>query len=194
MKLLLLRCPRCNNSLTPDQNDQVVQCGNCRAAVALLEGGLQLLDAQFATPSSDRPPHWLPFWVYRGQVTINQRRTQGGRSAERDAQEFWGRPRQVFIPAWDITLPQARDMVSLLLHKQPPLEATTPPEGATFRPAVVTPEDGRKLVELVIVSIEAERKDWLESLNYDLQLDSQTLWLLPAAQKGDEWQILLKKL
>lgn len=194
MKLLLLRCPHCNHALAPGQDDQVVQCPNCRAAVAISEGGLQLVDAQYATPRVEQPPHWLPFWVYHGRVTINQRRTQGGRSAEKDAQAFWGQPLQVYIPAWGISLKEARDMISLLLHKQPALDAITPPDGATFSPAVVTPEDGRKLLELVIVSIEAGRNDWLESLDYDLQLDSQTLWLLPATQKGDEWQLLMKKL
>lgn len=194
MKLLLLRCPHCNHALAPGQDDQVIQCPNCRAAVAISEGGLHLLDVQYATPTAKEPSHWLPFWVYQGRVTINQRRTQGGRSAEKDAQAFWGQPRQVYIPAWAIGLKEARDMISLLLHKQPILEAANPPEGTTFAPAIVTPEDGRKLLELVIVSIEAGRNDWLESLNYDLQLDSQTLWLLPATQKRDEWQLLLKKL
>jgi hypothetical protein len=193
MKLLLLRCPKCNQALAPGQDHQVIQCPNCRAAVSIAEGGLTLLPAQYVAPAAT-PSAWLPFWVYQGKVTIQSRRTQGGRSAEKDAQEFWAQPRQVYIPGWACPLPEARDLITQLLEKQPFMEAAIPPEGATFEPAVVTPDDGRKLLEMVIVSIEARRDDWLESLDFDLRLDSEALWLLPAERRNDEWKLLLKKI
>lgn len=192
MKLLLLRCPKCNFALSPGQDDQVVQCPNCRGAVAIHEGGLALLAAQYVRPTVETPPLWLPFWVYRGKVTIKERKTQGGRSAEKDAQAFWAQPRQVYIPAWACELVEARDIVEIMLEKQPAMEAIIPPEGAAFEPAVVTTADARKLLELVIVSIEAGRRDWMESLDFDLRLDSEALWLLPAERRKDEWNLLLK--
>lgn len=192
MKLLLLRCPKCNHALAPGNDDQVVQCPNCREAVTINEGGLSILPAQYARPAVESPPYWLPFWVYRGEVTILERKTQGGRSAEKAAQEFWGQPRRVYIPAWACDLIEARDLVEELLEKQPVMEATTPPEGAAFEAAVVTPADARKLLELVIVTIEAERSDYLENFEFDLRLDSEALWLLPAARENNEWKILLK--
>ncbi len=193
MKLLLLRCPKCNYALAPGQNDQVIQCPNCRVAVAINEGGLALLSAQYAAPTA-QPAAWLPFWVYWGKVTINERKTQGGRSAEKDAQSFWAQPRRVYIPAWACELLEARDLVEVLLDKQPFLEAVIPPEGATFEPTFVTPADARKLLELVIVTMEAERNDWMETLDFDLRLDSEALWLLPAERRDDEWKLLIKKL
>lgn len=194
MKLLLLRCPKCNHALAPGQDDRVIQCPNCRVAVAVDEGGLALLPAQYAAPTVAQPPAWLPFWVYRGRVTIKQRRTQGGRSAESEAQAFWAQPRRVYIPAWACELLEARDLVATLLEKQLFLEAVIPPEGTAFEPAVVTPADARKLLELVIVSLEAERNDYLESFDFDLNLESEALWLLPAERQGDEWTLLLKKM
>lgn len=192
MKLLLLRCPQCNHALTPGQDDQVIQCPNCRSAVAISEGGLERLPVRYLAPTVTRPPAWLPFWVYQGTVTILERRTQGGRSAEKESQAFWGQPRRVFIPAWACDLIEARDLVEDLLEKQPALEAITPWEGATFEAAVVTPADARKLLELVIVSMEAERRDYLESLDFQLQLDKETLWLLPGERINDEWRLLLR--
>ncbi len=194
MKLLLLRCPKCNHALAPGQDDRVFQCPNCRVAVAVDEGGLAVLSAQYAAPTVVQPPAWLPFWVYRGRVTIKQRKTQGGRSAEQEAQAFWAQPRRVYIPAWACELLEARDLVAALLEKQLFLEAVIPPEGAAFEPAVVTPADARKLLELVIVSLEAERNDYLESFDFDLNLESEALWLLPAERQGDEWNLLLKKM
>ena len=192
MKLLLLRCPRCNHALTPGNDDVVVQCANCHAAVAIGEGGLQLLPAQYATATQPRPETWLPFWVYRGQVTFQSRRTQGGRSATEEAQMFWSQPRRIFIPAWACELADARDLVADLLAKQPLLSAVTPPEDAVFLPVALTTEDGHKLLELVIVSLEAQRKDWLESLKFDLRLDGEALWLLPARSDSDGWSLLIK--
>lgn len=194
MKLLLLRCPKCNFALAPGPDDQVIQCPNCRVAVTINEGGLSILSAQYVAPTVEKPPFWLPFWVYRGKVTIKERKTQGGRSAEKDAQAFWAQPRRVYIPAWACDLIEARDLVENLLEKQPVMEAIVPPDGASFEPAVVTPADARKLLELVIVSIEAERSDYLETLDYDLRLESEALWLLAADRQNDEWKLLLKKM
>jgi hypothetical protein len=151
------------------------------------------LPAQYAAPVVERPESWLPFWVYRGRVTIKQRRTQGGRSAEKESQAFWAQPRRVYIPAWASELAEARDLVAALLEKQPFLEAIIPPEGTAFEPAAINPADARKLLELVIVSLEAQRNDYLESLDFDLNLESEALWLLPAERRDNEWQLLLKR-
>lgn len=194
MKLLLLRCPRCNHTLTPGQDDQVVQCANCRAAVGISEERLSLLPALYAPATVEAPAHWLPFWVYKGQVNIIQRQTQGGRSAERESREFWAEPRRVYVPGWNCELLEARDLVKKLLEKQPPLNPINPPDTAAFEPVVVTPTDARKLLELVIVSMEAERSDYLKSLDFDLHLDSEALWLIPAERRKNEWQLLLKHL
>ena len=105
---------------------------------------------------------------------------------------FWGQPRRIYIPAWACELADARDLITDLLAKQPSLSAITPPEDATFLPAAITTEDGRKLLELVIVTLEAQRKDWMESLKYDLRLDSEALWLLPARSDSDGWSLLIK--
>lgn len=191
MKLLLLRCPRCNQALTPGNDDVVVQCANCHAAVGIGDGGLQLLPAQYVAPTQT-PETWLPFWVYRAKVTIESRRTQGGRSAEQEAQAFWAQPRRVYIPAWACELADARDLITDLLEKQPFLSAVPPAEGAAFVPAAITTEDGRKLLELVIVTLEAERNDWMEHLKFDLRLDSEALWLLPARTDSDGWALLIK--
>ena len=56
----------------------------------------------------------------------------------------------------------------------------------------MTPADARKLLELVIVTIEAERSDYLEAFEFDLSLESEALWLLPAERRKDEWHLLLK--
>jgi hypothetical protein len=192
MKLLLLRCPKCAHPLAPGQNDQVVQCPNCRGAVSISESGIRTQPARYVAPAVAEPPAWLPFWVYQGQVTIKERKTQGGRSAEQEARTFWANPRRLFVPAWESELAEARELAQRLLQEQPVLEAMDPPEGASFRPAVVTAEDARKLLELVIVSMEANRNDWMDSLDFDLKLESEVLYLFPGESKEDGWRLLIK--
>jgi uncharacterized protein YbaR (Trm112 family) len=190
MKLLILRCPRCNHNLSPGNDDVVVQCPNCRSAVSIGESGVQLLPVLYAA-AAQTPEAWLPFWVCRGHVTIQQRRTQGGRSADEESRAFWAGPRQVYIPAWACPLDEARELMRQLLVAQTRLSAAQPGE-VTFTPAAISLEDGRKLLDLVIISIEAGRSDWLQDLSYDMRLDSQVLWLLPARRAGEEWALLLK--
>lgn len=169
-----------------------MQCPNCHGAVAIDETRLSLMAAQYAAPVRPNPQTWLPFWVYRAKVTITGRTTQGGRSAEKEAQAFWAQPRRVYIPAWQCELADARDITRNLIEKQPFLEGISPPVSATFVPAVLTADDARKLLELVIVSIEANRKDWIKSLDYDLRLDSEALWLFPAEADKNTWKFLIK--
>ncbi len=121
MKLLLLRCPKCNHALAPGQDDQIMQCPNCRSAVALNDGGLEQQLAQYAAPTITRPPAWLPFWVYQATVTILERKTQAGRSSGREAEAFWGQPRNVYIPAWACDLIEARDLVETCKERAAPL-------------------------------------------------------------------------
>jgi hypothetical protein len=160
--------------------------------VSISENGIRTQPARYVAPAVAEPPSWLPFWVYQGQVTIKERKTQGGRSAEQEARTFWANPRRLFVPAWESELAEARELAQRLLQEQPVLEATTPPEGAAFQPTVITAEDARKLLELVVVSLEANRKDWMESLDFDLKLESEVLYLFPAERNEDGWRLLMK--
>ena len=124
---------------------------------------------------------WLPFWVFHGRVHLAQRETQGGsRSAQKQAEAFWQEPRRLFVPAWDIPLSEAREIGRELVERQPVYQAGSWPNGATFTEATVAPEDALKLLEFIIITIEAQRKDWLRHLQFWLEVGAPELWLLPA--------------
>ena len=48
------------------------------------------------------------------------------------------------------------------------------------------------MLELVTVTREAERNDWMDPLKFDRRLDSEALWLLPARTDSDGWTLLIK--
>lgn len=194
MKLLLLRCPQCQSLLEPEQLDVVVGCQQCLAAVAVEETGLRLVNVNYAASKFEERhdaeviEQWVPFWVFNGRIHLSQRDTQGGsKSAQREAEQFWDVPRRLYVPAWDLPLATAREMGQKFTQEQTPLQAIPQPSRVHLVSAVVTPEDALKLLEFIVLSIEAQRKDWLKNLKFRIEADSPDLWALPARVKGSRW-------
>jgi hypothetical protein len=54
-----------------------------------------------------------------------------------------------------------------------------PPAEVTLASATVAPADAQKLLEFIILAIEARRQDWLKELNFHLDVNEPELWALP---------------
>jgi hypothetical protein len=92
---------------------------------------------------------------------------------------MWDYPRALYVPAWEMSLHTAQNVGSRLIQQQPELQEIQPPEGATFTSATVTPGDARKLLEFIILAIEARRKDWLKNLQFELEIGEPEMIILP---------------
>lgn len=191
MKLLALRCPQCDTWLQPQQLDMVLPCPTCRTAVFLQETGLTALPTTYAAPLDGSATTWLPFWRFLGRVHIERREIQGGGGgSQREAADLWATPRHFFVPAWELPAHRAREMGSRLVNRQPTFQTIDQPEPPLFQPATLAPADAQKLLELIILTIEANRSDWLRNLQFRLELNSPDLWLLPARPQGNDWELL----
>lgn len=197
MKLLALRCPHCATPLAPGERDVVTFCPQCRSAVLLAEDDLSLAPARYGAPvARAASASWVPFWRFEGAVTIERREAQNskislkGWVSTQDSQAFWSRASRYYIPAWDLDLPQASEVARELLESQPDFRETTPPPAGDVRPAIITPDDARKLLELAIVTVEARRSDWLKDLEFTADMGPPALWLLPAEEKNGRWHLL----
>ncbi|MEZ4594215.1 MAG: hypothetical protein R3D55_24200 [Chloroflexota bacterium] len=190
MKLLALRCPTCAQPLKPQNLEVVVlRCG-CGTAVSLQETGLTPLTLQFAAPAVEKFDAWLPLWVFNGRVHITNRQTQGrNKQAEQDAEQLWNYPRRLYVPAWDLPTETASQLGGDLVQRQPAFARTDQPQNAPFVEAVVTPEDALKLLEFVVLTIEAARKDWLKSLDFHIEATTPQLWAIPALKDGSGWRM-----
>lgn len=188
MKLLLLRCPQCGQSLAPEQQAVVVMgCPNCGAAVAIDEQGLSLVEVRYAV--SEATDRW-PFWLFSGQVLLDSRETQGGkRSATKEAQQFWGVPRRFYLPAWELDWQEAKKWGIDLLKEQPVFQAMSRPIDGRFRAATVPAADADKLIRLLVLTMEAARGDWLEHISFRLQLEPPELWAIPARLTNRGWRM-----
>ncbi len=180
MKLILLRCPNCARPLTPDNDDVVYMCPNCFTGVAIDERGVRRANVRFALPTKadERAQKWMPYWVYDGRVEILNRETQG-RSRDKESKLQWANPLRMYVPAWEISMRVAQEVGSKLIQRQPVTKFIDRPDGAYLQPAVVSPEDAFRLLEFIILAIEARRKDWLRSLDFRIEAEKPQLWAMP---------------
>ncbi|MGH2537751.1 MAG: hypothetical protein ACRDHL_10185, partial [Candidatus Promineifilaceae bacterium] len=177
------RCPNCRQPLPAENDDLVLACPNCAAAVQIDDTGLSLAALRYAAPAGAGGPwpEWAPFWVFAGLIQIHGRDRQGwDAGSEGRAQAFWAGRSRFYAPAYAATVEVARQAGRALLEDEPEWHFVEPPAGVKLRPAVVSAADGRKLLDFIVVTIEASRKDWLKSLDYSLELVAPELWALPA--------------
>jgi len=174
VELIPMFCIRCQNAI-PAQPDEVAWvCGQCGQGLLLSdEKGFTPLDFHYA---ADIPAGAIgkPFWIAAGKVDIHRTTYHGDSSGE--MRTFWQIPHRFFIPAYELPL-EAGITQGVNLLRQPPV--LNPGSPAKFAPITVPPEDIRPLAEFIILSIEAERKDDLKTVEFQLQLEEPQLWVLP---------------
>ena len=66
-----------------------------------------------------------------------------------------------------------------MVQQQPSFEKIDRPQEAHLQTALVTPKDAKKLIEFIVLAIEARRKDWLRDLQFELDMGAPNLWTLP---------------
>ena len=176
MNLLLLRCPSCGNALTPGDDDLILACGQCGAGVELADAGLRPIEVKY-TATNAKIDIWRPWWVFTGRVEITRRDTQSG-NQRAEALQFWAQVKRFYIPAWELSLQAVRDQGLAMLKRQPQLQAAARPAGARLAPVVVSVSDARQLLEYLVLTVEAGRKDWLKDLEFTANVGLPELWAL----------------
>ncbi len=179
IRLIPLNCVRCATPVPAEAEEIGWVCSHCGQGLILDEAqGLAPLGVQYS--SAIKPAqHGQPFWAVRGRMTLD--RDTYGRGQDRAAREFWGQPRTFFIPAVEMPLDELLALGKQLLRNPPVLE---PGPAVPFPPITVPAEDVPALAEFLVVAVEAERKDRLKEIRFQLALDGPELWVLPGAEKA----------
>ena len=176
VSLTPLVCLRCQTPI-PAQPDEIAWvCDPCKQGQLLTEEhGLQALEVQFMAniPAAGRG---RPFWVAQGRVTMGERRTYHG-DQSRDSQAFWSALRIFYVPAYALSLDAFINLGTQMLLQPPALAGGGSP--TAFLPVTVLPEEVRPLAEFIVLGLEADRKDKLRSLEFQLQHSEAQLWILP---------------
>jgi hypothetical protein len=82
------------------------------------------------------------------------------------------------VPAWDLSMAAVKQLGVPLLKQPPVLKAGTRPSSARLTPVVVSAEDARKMLEFLILTLEASRDDWLKTLDFQIEAGPPELWAI----------------
>ena len=172
MKLIALRCPTCGSALALNDDDLLIACAQCGAAIALTDEGLQPIEVRYTAGGTDQRRPW---WVFEGRVQLMRRETQSGNRRE-EAQQFWSQPRSFYVPAWELSLQSLKSNGLEMLKKQPQLQAGQRPAQVKLSPVVISAEDARRMLEFLVLSLEAGRSDELKSIDFKIEVSDPVLW------------------
>lgn len=179
MTLTVVRCPSCGNALTPGDDDLVITCAQCGAGLQLADEGLQPIEIQYAGTNLAKAGTWRPWWIFKGRVNMIRRETQGGNRSD-EARQFWAQPHVMGVPAWELSIAAVKQAGVQLLKQPPILTAIPRPGDARLTPVVVSAEDARKMLEFLVLSLEAGRDDWLKTLDFQIEVGLPELWAMAA--------------
>ncbi|RPJ44384.1 MAG: hypothetical protein EHM21_10285 [Chloroflexi bacterium] len=182
IRLVPLTCLKCQSPIAASPEEIAWVCGQCGQGNLLdalpvpgpKESTTRPLDIFFSN-ASKQGQKGRPFWVARGQVTVTNRQSYKGDEG-RAARDFWSAPRLFYVPAWETSIDEIVTLGVYLLRNP---QSLSPGAAVPFLPVVTPPGDFRSYVEFMIVSIEADRRDALKSITYDLNLEPLQLWILP---------------
>jgi hypothetical protein len=171
--LVPLECVRCSTPVPAEPEEIAWICANCGQGLLLdEEAGLKAITVHAAAAQGQAS--WRPYWVASGRVRFTRRESFG-----RDAppQARWSQPVRFVLPAYPTTVEEAVAIGVGMLQRPPSLDEgeAQPLQGATVLPDQIVP-----LARFVVLSIEAERDDKLEAIEFTVELDAPELWCLPS--------------
>jgi len=171
--LVALQCVRCNTPVPAEADEVAWICQNCGQGLLLDENlGLKPITVHSAAHEGPAKP-WKPFWIALGRVRFSRRESYGRDSAP---EPRWAQPARFVLPAFATSVEQAVAIgVNLLLRPPELTEGRAQPlHGATVLPDQIGP-----LARFVVLTIEADRDDKLEAIDFTVELDPPELWCLP---------------
>ena len=176
VELIALNCIRCGFSIPAATDEAAWVCRNCGQAQRLHPAeGLLSLDIHYADGIIP-PKKGRPFWVCEGQVALDRKTYSSIKKRTGQAEAFWSQPKRFYIPAFTFALEEFTRLGLQWLSSQPELK---PGQAADFEPVTIMAEDTRAWAEFLVVALEAERKDKVKELGFDLKLAEPQLWVLP---------------
>ena len=176
IELVPLVCIQCSTAIPAGVDEVAWVCAQCGQGMFLDEAhGLEALEFHY---SADIPQNSTgkPYWVADGQVIL-ERETYGSAGEHGNAaQQFWGQPRRFFVPAFQAPLESLLEIAKVMLLNPPRLSSGP---GTPFEAITLYRDDLSAAAEFIVIAIEAERKDKIKRIDFELQLSRPVLWILP---------------
>jgi hypothetical protein len=176
VELVPLLCVKCSTPVPAEPDEVAWVCAQCGQGLLLDEDkGLVPLEVHY---SAGIAPNALgkPFWVAEGRVNLYRKAYDSSDKEAEQSSRFWSQPRQFFVPAFSSPLGSLLVVAVDYLIQPPDLK---PGDVARFEPVTLHQEDVRSAAEFIVVAVEAQRKDKVKQVDFNLQLSLPVLWVLP---------------
>jgi len=183
VKLIPLTCTRCDSPVAAEKDEVVWVCETCGQGLQLDdEVGLAPLEIHFATLDANTRSEGLPYWVAKGRVSVERREVYpGSELAKTNWNAFWNDEHTFVIPAYTCKLEDAVRLGNRYLEDPPALQDGPPFQ---FQKITVDKNDAKSLAEFIVITREAERADNLKDVDFTLELEEMTLWIIPVVLDG----------
>jgi hypothetical protein len=183
MRVLQIKCPRCQQPIYSKTKDLAFYCPHCRT-MHVRDGGVHIIDFDIAEFNVNAPQDrvYMPFWRLFSTVRIDQSQVAGGtlyklgRLLKGTAN---GGNLFIYVPAWHTEVQEFKRWAMDMTESQPMYSLGTDFANVERLPTAVTREEAMKMADFVIVTMEAERPGTLQYLNYSLQVHDARLVYLP---------------
>jgi len=183
MKVVQIKCPRCQQPIYSKVKDLAFYCNHCRT-MHIRNGGTNVIDFDIAEFNVNSPPDrvYMPFWRLFTNFSINQSKVAGG-TLHKLGRLLKGTTNGgnlfIYVPAWEMDVSTFKRWAMDLTEAQPMYSLRTDFNNVERVPTVVGKEEAMQMADFVIVTMEAEKPGTLQYLDYQLQVHDARLIYLP---------------
>ncbi len=190
-KLVPITCPGCKNPVYGKDIDSVIICPRCGVLQAR-DGAVSVVEYEAGafTRAADGEKVYMPFWKLGVSYDIKSERVDGaGGFLSQLAGNAGGTGTggiNMMLPAFNLEPLKFKELAKSLTLQAPGYTAGPLEPNVRREPAGVTIDMADEMADFLFVTIEAEKAGTLQSLSYDLKVNSKKLVYLPFYRKGND--------
>jgi hypothetical protein len=183
MKVVQIKCPRCQTPIYSKVKDMAFYCSHCRT-MHIRNGGVNIIDFDIAEFNINSAPDrvYLPYWRLFTTFTINESKVAGG-TLHKLGRLLKGTANGgnlfIYIPAWETEVAEFKRWAMDMTEAQPIYSLRTDFNNVDRYPTAMSREEAMQMADFVIVTLEAEKPGTLQYLEYGLQVQDARLIYLP---------------
>ena len=193
MKIIQVKCPKCNQPLYSKQSDVLFFCERCETIHTRESGTPKILDFEIGAFTQQYPggiPYYMPFWRLYSYVRILSEqvhhsivsRLQSAFSNEQKEGAIF-----IYVPAIDMDTETFKHWCTVMTFNPPRYTTTLKFNNITRLPCTLMEKEAEKLADFVILTHEAEKPGILQYINYDVEIKNSKLIYLPFYMVNNQW-------
>ncbi|MEM4160710.1 MAG: hypothetical protein QW531_01870 [Thermoplasmata archaeon] len=193
MKVVQIKCPKCQNPFYSRFTDMVFLCEHC-GALHVREPELKILDYEFWEfgRAGQGDKYYMPFWRLYTTVTIHHMQVAGGVLVKlANLLAGGGSSGNIFIyvPAIELSPEEFKYWSNLLTFTTPRANIALKIDKSIPRlPVKISETEAIKLADFLVLTYEAEKPGVLQDISYDLRVNNTKLIYFPVFYSQNRYE------